>query len=107
MDEIYQVKISPKGNEMLVDHAAFLAGASEKAAFRLIKAFREGAKALARFPERCPWLWDDMLPKHKYRKLIFADKYLALFQIIGDTVYIEYVVNCRQDYGWLIAGDQK
>lgn len=107
MDKVYQVSISPKANEMLVDHAAFISGVSETAALRLVKEFREGAESLVRFPERCPWLWDDLLPKHKYRKLIFSEKHLALFQVVDDWVYIEYLVDCRQNYSWLIAGDKK
>ncbi len=29
-------------------------------------------------------------------------RYLALYQIIEDTVYVEYIFDCRQDYDWLI-----
>lgn len=104
MDKAYQVSVSPKANQMLVDHAAFLAGVSESAAQSLIAEFREKASSLERCPERCPWLWDEMLPQHKYRKLILSEKYLIIFQVIGDAVLIEYVVDCRQDYIWLIAG---
>jgi hypothetical protein len=106
MDKQYKVEISPKASEMLVEHAVFLAEVSEKAAFRLIQEFHERADSLSVFPERCPWLWDDLLPKHKYRKLTIMDRYLALFQIVDNKVYIEYVVDCRQDYGWLISVNQ-
>jgi hypothetical protein len=29
-------------------------------------------------------------------------RYLLIYQIKGDTVYVDYVVDCRQDYGWLL-----
>ena len=28
--------------------------------------------------------------------------YMLIFQIADDVVYADYVVDCRQDYGWLI-----
>ncbi len=103
-DKVYRVSVSPKAHQMLIDHAAFLARINEAAALRLVEEFRKCAQSLSRSPERCSWLWEDMLPKHKYRKLIFAEKYLALFQVIDSEVLIEYVIDCRQDYAWLMAG---
>ena len=102
MPETYKVLISSKANRMLVEYAGFLAGVSETAASELIADFRESAEKLSSYPERCPYLYDDLLPKNKYRKLLFGGRYLMVYQIIGDTVYIDYVVDCRQDYGWLI-----
>jgi plasmid stabilization system protein ParE len=102
MPEKYKVLVSPKANRMLVEHAGFLAAASENAALQLISDFRESAQKLSQFPDRCPYLRHDLLPKHKYRKLLFGGRYLLLFRVIGDTVYVDYVVDCRQDYGWLV-----
>ena len=28
--------------------------------------------------------------------------YLVLYQILDDTVYVEYILDCRKDYHWLI-----
>ena len=53
-------------------------------------------------PERCSWLIADYIPPNKYRKILFEKRYLLLFQIIDNTVYVDYVVDCRQDYGWLL-----
>jgi hypothetical protein len=102
MPEKYQVLVSPKANRMLIQHAAFLAGVSESAASELISDFTQDANSLSVLPERCPYLSDDLLPKRKYRKLLFSGHYLMLYQIIEDTVTIDYIVDCRQDYGWLI-----
>ena len=38
----------------------------------------------------------------KYRKLLFEKHYLLVYQIINSTVYIDAVVDCHQDYSWLI-----
>lgn len=32
----------------------------------------------------------------------FEKRYMIIFQIIDDIVYADYVVDCRQDYNWLI-----
>ncbi|MGE5530300.1 MAG: type II toxin-antitoxin system RelE/ParE family toxin [Patescibacteria group bacterium] len=98
----YTVIVSDEAAEMLVSHARFLARVSEAAALRLIEEFNEKAKSLAEFPERNPRLFDPLVPDGKYRKLLLAERYLLIYQIKGGTVYLDAVVDCRQDYGWLL-----
>ena len=98
----YTVKVTETAWEMLIEHARFLGNVSVPAANRLIDTFNEIAGDLAGMPERNPWLEDDAIPFQKYRKLLFAKHYLALYQIQGNIVYITAVVDCRQDYGWLL-----
>ena len=97
-NEIYTVGISDRASEMLVYHARFLANVSETAAERLISEFELQAKSLRKQPERFPWLSHPMLPEHKYRKLLFEKRYLLIYQIKGGSVYIDAMVDCRQDY---------
>ena len=87
---------------MLISHAAFLASVSPEAAEQLTRQFIAAAESLERMPERCAWLNGEQLPVNRYRKLLFGKRYLMIFSIDGDTVYVAYVVDCRQDYGWLI-----
>jgi plasmid stabilization system protein ParE len=75
---------------------------SETAALQLIAEFNEKAKSLEQFPERNPWLSDPLVPAGEYRKLLMAKRYLLLYQVKGDNVYVDAVVDCRQDYGWLL-----
>jgi plasmid stabilization system protein ParE len=100
--KVYRVAISERASEMLVCHARFLANVSETAAKRLISQFESQAKSLRKQPERFPWLSHPMLPEHKYRKLLFEKRYLLIYRIKGNTVYIDAMVDCRQDYGWLL-----
>ena len=105
MDErnkLYTVKITETAWEMLVTHARFLANVSAKAANRLIDTFVEMTSDLAVMPERNPWLEHEAIPFQKYRKLLFEKRYLALYEVQGSIVYITAVVDCRQDYGWLL-----
>jgi plasmid stabilization system protein ParE len=101
-DKDYNVVIDDDAAKMLAQHARFLAEVSVSAAERLTDEFYRSATSLERMPERCPWLDDPLIPSYKYRKLIFMERYLLAFQIIGDTVYIDAMVDCRQDYAWLL-----
>lgn len=62
----------------------------------------EKTKSLEEFPERNPWLDDPLIPDGKYRKLLMAKRYLLVYQVKADTVHVDAVVDCRQDYGWLL-----
>lgn len=97
----YTVRITETAWDMLIEHARFLANASLTTADRLIETFVETMDSLAAMPERNPWLEDDAIPFQKYRKLL-EKHYLLLYETRGKVVYITAVVNCRQDYRWLI-----
>jgi len=101
-NKIYIVFISDEAAQMLVSHARFLAQVSETEALQLIAEFNEKAKSLERFPERNPWLSDPLVPAGKYHKLLMSERYLLIYQVKGGKVYLDAVVDCRQDYGWLL-----
>lgn len=98
----YKVIVSEQAKRMLVSHAAFLAQVSADTAERFITAFETAADSLEIMPQRCPWLAGEYIPKNTYRYLLFEKLYLLVFQIQDDIVYADYVVDCRQDYSWLI-----
>jgi plasmid stabilization system protein ParE len=98
----YTVKITETAWEMLISHARFLANVSIPAANRLIDTFVEITDSLAAMPERNPWLEHDAIPFRKYHKLLFGKHYMALYQIQENTVYVTAVMDCRQDYIWLL-----
>jgi hypothetical protein len=102
MDKRFNVIISDRAVEMFVQHARFLTQVSPKAADKLRTDIIEAATALRKFSERGPWLVDPLFPANKYRKLLVDKRYLMVYQIKDETVYIDYVVDCRQNYGWLI-----
>jgi plasmid stabilization system protein ParE len=87
---------------MLVQHAGFLAQVNESAAERLTEEFVKRAKTLETMPERCPLLFAGHVPERKYRKLIFEKHYMLIFRIVGDNVFVDAMVDCRQDYAWLL-----
>jgi plasmid stabilization system protein ParE len=101
-DEQYKVTIQDPATEMLIQHTSFLAQSNPSAAKRLTEEFVSQARTLETMPERCPWLYSPLIPEHKYRKLIFEKHYMLVFQIIGNGVFVDAMVDCRQDYAWLL-----
>lgn len=98
----YRVVVSKKAAQMLVSHAAFLARVSAPAAERLTAEFENAAKSLEQVPQRCPWLTGEDIPKCTYRFILFEKRYMLVFQIIEDVVHVGYVLDCRQNYSWLL-----
>ena len=98
----YRVIVSEWATQMLVSHAAFLAQVSPEEAERLTAEFEKTANSLETMPQRCPWLIGEYIPRNAYRLILFEKRYMIIFQIVDDIVYADYVVDCRQDYSWLI-----
>ncbi|MCL2427474.1 MAG: type II toxin-antitoxin system RelE/ParE family toxin [Oscillospiraceae bacterium] len=100
--EKYTVVIHDPATEMLLQHVRFLADVSESAAKRLASEFNKKAKTLETMPERCPWVDHPLIPKDVYRKLIFEKHYMLIYKIIDAVVHVDAMVDCRQDYIWLL-----
>lgn len=98
----YNVIISERANEMLVSHAIFVAQINVSAALHLTSEFEKTANSLEFMPERCPYLKAEYLPKNTYRFIAFEKYYLLIYQIVEDNVFVDYVVDYRQNYEWLI-----
>lgn len=98
----YTVVVSERAAQMLVSHAAFLARINPEAAERLTEEFEKAANSLETMPQRCPWLIGEYIPKNTYRFILFEKRYMIIFQVVDNVVYADYVVDGRQDYGWII-----
>lgn len=98
----YTVIVSEHAKQMLVSHAAFLAQTSVNAAQRLADSFEKIAGSLEFMPQRCTWLTNEFIPRNMYRYILFEKRYMIIFQIKDNTVYVDHVIYCRQDYEWLI-----
>lgn len=98
----YKVIVSERAMRMLISHAAFLAQVNPQAAEKLTEEFQRAANSLETMPQRCTWLSGEYIPKNAYRFILFEKRYMLIFQISDDVVYADYVIDCRQDYSWLI-----
>lgn len=104
-NELYCVIVSSSAASQLTSHAAFLANVSPSSAERLVQSFEQAAASLRHSPMRCPYLRSKFLPANKYRQLVFEKRYMLIYQVADHCVYIDHVVDCRQDYQWLLASN--
>lgn len=98
MHKKYTVFVSVRANELLVN----LAKVSRTAAEKLYKDFEYAAESLKTMPGRCPLIDLPFVSDNNYRSLLFGNRYEIIYEIKNDTVYIDYILDCRQDYSWLI-----
>lgn len=99
----YDIIISDAALAMLDSHMDFLARVSASAATGLMNEILDDIASLSENPERFPAYDNQFIPDNRYRRMLSAKRYLVLYEIDGATVFIDYIVDCRQDYEWLIG----
>ena len=97
----YKVIVADRARQMLAGHVWFIAQKSPFAARQLKNDLVDAIRSLSTMPERFLFLGAEFIPLNKYHKLFVEKWYLILYQIKDQTVYVDYIVDCRQDYGWL------
>lgn len=100
--EKYRVVISDRAKNMLGVHLKFIARVNKDAALKTKEDLIEAIRSLQQMPQRFPFFEAPYIPPNKYHKLFVPKWYLVLYQIRDDTVYVDYIVDCRKDYGWLL-----
>ena len=104
MSEIaeYEVIVSDAALAMLDCHIEFLARVNTQAAANFMDEILGDIASLSQFPERFPLLDSEFIPYGRYRKMLSARRYLVLYEVDVNDVCVDYIVDCRQDYEWLI-----
>jgi len=98
----YKVIISERAADMLIQHVRFMAQVSPEAADKLRAEIIEACRSLQNLPERYLEFFEPVLPANKYRRMIISKRYCLVYQIKDETVHIDYILDCRQDYQWLM-----
>lgn len=98
----YKIAISQRAKVEIENHVNFLARINIESAKTLKENIIKNIKSLEFMPQRNSFLINDFIPPNKYHKMLCQKRYLLLYQIKDDTIYLEFVVDCRQDYSWLI-----
>lgn len=98
----YKVVVSDRAKRMLGTHIRFMAQVSKEAAVTKKKEIMTALQSLTRMPQRFPFFEEMYITPNKYHKMFVEKWYLILYQIQDDTVYVDYILDCRKDYGWLI-----
>ena len=98
----YKVEVSDRAKTMLGAHTKFLAQKSILAAREMKEKVLTAIRSLSSMPERCPFLDSEFVPRNKYHKMTVDNRYLILYQIKDLTVFVDYIIDGRQDYYWLV-----
>ena len=101
-DKKYKVIVSDRAKRMLGTHIRFMAQVNKDTAKAKKKELMEAMRSLERMPQRFPFFEEAYIPTNKYHKMFVTKWYLVLYQIQDDTVYVDYILDCRKDYSWLI-----
>ena len=101
-DKKYKVIVSDRTKRMLGTHIRFMAQVNKDAAKTKKQELMEAMRSLGRMPQRFPFFEEAYMPTKKFHKMFVAKWYLVLYQIQDDTVYVDYILDCRKDYSWLI-----
>ena len=65
---------------------------------KIYATMRDSIKRLQEFPLMGQIHPDPLLANEGYRKLVLTKTYVAIYKVIGDTVYIYRIVNGATDY---------
>lgn len=101
-EKIYKIIISDRAKTMLGTHISFLAHINKDSAKEKKKSIVNAIRSLSQMPQRFPFFEESYIMPNKYRKMFVEKLYLILYQIQDDTVYVDYILDCRKDYTWLI-----
>lgn len=98
----YKVIISDRAKQNLVTLLSFLAQINKPAAQKLKSRLISEIRSLEEMPQRYPFFQADYIPVNKYHKLYVENWYLVLYQIKDNIVHVDWILDCRQDYQWLL-----
>ena len=98
----YHVIISDRAKRMLGEHLRFIAKVSQTAAAEKKKQIMDALRSLTEMPQRFPFFEEMYITKNLHHKMYIDKWYIVLFQIKDDTVEVDYILDCRKDYDWLI-----
>lgn len=98
----YKVIVSDRAKRMLGTHIRFMAQVNKDAAKAKKKEIMTAMRSLCQIPQRFPFFEELYITPNKYHKMFIEKRYLVLYQIQDDTVYVDYILDCRKDYSWLI-----
>jgi len=96
IDKEYTVIVDPAVNDRMYDHFEFLARVNVSAAERLLDQLTDDMQSLESLPYRNPVFNRPYLKSGKYRYMVSCQKYLIVYQIVDNTVFIDDIQDSRQ-----------
>ena len=99
MPRKFKVIVSHEAEKMLLEHMRFLANVSIPASKRFLASFKDAKQSLAAFPLSGPYEDEASLPPETYRTYLFYGRYKILYEVVENEIYIDAIIDCRQDTG--------
>lgn len=97
----YKVIVSDRAKQMLGMHIHFMPQVNKEAATAKKKEIMAAMRSLAQMPQHFPFFDEPYITPNKYHKMLVEKWYLVLYQIQDDTVYVDFILDCRKEYGWI------
>ena len=95
-DGEYTVVVDPAVNDRMYDHFGFLARVNEEAAEKLLDKLTADMRSLKHMPYRNPVFNRPYIKSGKYRYMVSCERYLIVYQIVDNTVYIDDIQDSRR-----------
>ena len=94
----YKVITSQTAYFQISECISFLDNVSPDAALRLYNEIMNSLRSLEEMPDRCPVVEEFKTPLGDIHRMVIANgKFIILYRIDDDTVYVNYVVDTRKD----------
>lgn len=98
----YNILVSNRARQQLGQHIAFLAQVDKSAARKKQKQILDALHSLSEMPQRYPFLESAYFRPNQYHKMCIEKWHIVLYQIKDNTVEVDYILDCRKDYQWLL-----
>lgn len=102
MADKYKIIVSDRVKQMLGTHIRFMAQVNKEAAIAKKKEILAAIRSLECMTQRFPFFNEPYIATNKYHKMFVEKRYLILYQIKDDAVFVDYILDCRKDYHWLV-----
>lgn len=98
----YKVVISETARKQLGQHILFVSNVNKESAKKLKSRIMNQLFSLSEMPRRYPYLNGEYIEKNHYRKMPLENRYLVIYHTNDNIVFVDYILDCRQDYSWLL-----
>ncbi len=98
----YKIIVSERAKRMLETHIRFVAQVNKDAACKTKRNLIAAIRSLETMPKRYGFFEEVYIPQNKYHKMFVQEWYLVLYQVQDDVVLVEYIIDCRTEYSWLL-----
>lgn len=102
LEKQYKVIVSETAKEQILKIVSFIGIDNYRAALKIRMEIKGAIDTLANFPDRYPFLEGEFIPYNKYHKRVVIGRFIILYVVQDKRVLIEYVLDCKQDYQWLV-----